>query len=99
MAQVEVNRLPDIQLVDSKEDELISDQYIKDQENAIKAAMASLTKRQQEAIYLKYYTNLSYAEIVSVMNISADAIYNLISKAIDVLQKEVPCRSTKCNTI
>lgn len=99
VAQVEVNRLPDVQLVDSKEDELISDQHTRDQESAIKAAIGRLTKRQQEAIYLKFYANLSYAEIVSVMNISADAIYNLVSKAIDVLQREVPSHGAKCNTI
>ena len=90
MAQVEVYQLPDTQLVDSKEDELISDQHSKDQQNALKLAMGNLTKRQQEAIYLKFYANLSYSEIVAIMNISADAIYNLISKAIDVLQREIP---------
>jgi len=87
-ARVEVNRLPDRQQVESREDQLISDQDSLDQQNALKLAISNLTKREQEAIYLKFYTNLSYEEIVGVMNISADSIYNLISKAIDVLQKE-----------
>jgi RNA polymerase sigma factor (sigma-70 family) len=90
MAQVEVYKLPDTQLVDSKEDELILDQHSKDQQDALRLAMGSLTRRQREAIHLKFYANLSYTEIVAIMNISADAIYNLISKAIDILQKEVP---------
>lgn len=89
-AQIEVKELPDTQLVDSKEDQLISDQRYLDQQNALKLAIGNLTKRQQEAIYLKFYANLSYEEIVGVMNISADSIYNLVSKAIDILQKEVP---------
>lgn len=89
-AQVEVNTLPDTQLVDSKEDQLIADQHSTDIQYALKYAIGNLTKRQQEAIHLKFYANLSYEEIVEVMNISADSIYNLVSKAIDVLQKEVP---------
>lgn len=87
-AQVEVNKLPDRQQVESREDQLISDQDSLDQQNALKLAISNLTRRQQEAIYLKFYANLSYEEIVRVMNISVDSIYNLISKAIDVLQKE-----------
>ncbi|HTE29456.1 MAG TPA: sigma-70 family RNA polymerase sigma factor [Chryseolinea sp.] len=89
-ALVEVSALPDIQLVDSKEDQLISDQNSVEQQEALRQAISNLTKRQREAIYLKFYANLSYREIVGVMNIRVDAIYNLISKAIDVLQKEIP---------
>jgi RNA polymerase sigma factor (sigma-70 family) len=48
-----------------------------------------LTKRQQEAIYLKFYSNLSYKEVAAIMSISVDSIYNLISKAIDSLQHEI----------
>jgi RNA polymerase sigma factor (sigma-70 family) len=52
-------------------------------------ALRTLTKRQQEAIYLKFYSNLSYKEVASIMSISVDSIYNLISKAIDSLQHEL----------
>jgi len=90
LAQVEVHKLPDTQLVDSKEEELIREQHSKDQQDTLNLAMASLTRRQREAIQLKFYANMSYTEIVAIMNISADAIYNLISKAIDILQREVP---------
>jgi RNA polymerase sigma factor (sigma-70 family) len=78
------------EFVDSKEAELITDQIDKEKQNSIARAMNSLTKRQQEAIYLKFYTDLTYSEISCVMKISADSIYNLVSKAIDVLQEDFP---------
>lgn len=87
---LQVYALPDTELVHSKEDELIHEQNLADKQRTLKIAIESLTKRQQEAIHLKFYANLSYEEIVEVMNISADAIYNLVSKAIDSLQKQVP---------
>ena len=48
-----------------------------------------LSKRQKEAIYLKYYANLSYPEIAGKMAISTDSIYNLVSKAIVTMQKQM----------
>jgi RNA polymerase sigma factor (sigma-70 family) len=89
-APLQVNSLPDTELVHSKEDELIHEQNLAEKQRTLKVAIEGLTKRQQEAIHLKFYANLSYDEIVEVMNISADAIYNLVSKAIDSLQKQVP---------
>lgn len=45
-----------------------------------------LTKRQREALFLKFYANLSYTEIAGMMAISTGSIYNLISKSIDSMQ-------------
>jgi RNA polymerase sigma factor (sigma-70 family) len=89
-APLKVNALPDTELVESKEDQIIFEQNLLDKQRTLSEAIKCLTKRQQEAIHLKFYANLSYDEIVGVMNISADAIYNLVSKAIDTLQKQVP---------
>ncbi|MEO5979068.1 MAG: sigma-70 family RNA polymerase sigma factor [Chryseolinea sp.] len=89
-APLKVDSLPDTEMVESKEDQIIFEQNLLDKQRTLNRAIKCLTKRQQEAIHLKFYANLSYEEIVGVMNISADAIYNLISKAIDTLQKQVP---------
>ncbi len=51
-------------------------------------SMQQLPKRQQEIIYLKYYLNLSYEEICSVMNIQYQVARNQISSAIKSLKKQ-----------
>jgi RNA polymerase sigma factor (sigma-70 family) len=49
-------------------------------------SMQQLPKRQQEIIYLKYFLNLSYEEICSVMNIQYQVARNQISSAIKSLK-------------
>lgn len=73
--------------VNSKEDQIISEQVMHDQQFMIMKAVDSLTKRQKEAIQLKFFSNLKYEEIAGMMSISTDSVYNLVSKAIINLQK------------
>ena len=73
--------------VNSKEDQIISEQLMHDQQFMIIRAVNSLTKRQKEAIQLKFYSNLRYEEIAGKMRISTDSAYNLVTKAIINLQK------------
>jgi RNA polymerase sigma factor (sigma-70 family) len=75
--------------VPCREDQLIADQIHLEQNYVVNKALSALTKRQQEAIYLKFYSDLSYKEVAAMMSISVDSIYNLISKAIDSLQHEL----------
>ncbi len=84
--QTEMKVLP-TEIVFSKEDQIISEQIIQDQHYRVNRAVDTLTKRQKEAIQLKFYSNLSYEEIAGLMKISTDSIYNLISKAIIALQQ------------
>jgi len=84
--QTEMDRFP-IGFVISKEDQIISEQLIFDQESKVNRAVNSLTKRQKEVIQLKFYANMSYEEIAGTMKISTDSIYNLVSKAIVNIQQ------------
>ncbi len=84
--KTEMDRLT-LEFTTSKEDQLISEQHAQDQQFMVSRAINSLTKRQKEAIQLKFYANLSYEEIAGMMKISTDSIYNLVSKAIINLQK------------
>jgi RNA polymerase sigma factor (sigma-70 family) len=84
--KTEIHKIP-MEIVYSKEDQLISEQLAQDQKYMVSRAVDSLTKRQKEAIHLKFYANLSYDEIAGMMKISTDSIYNLISKAINTLQQ------------
>jgi RNA polymerase sigma factor (sigma-70 family) len=86
--QIDLYNTP-IGIVQSKEDQMISEQVKQEQLCYFNRAINSLTKRQKEAIQLKFYSNLSYEEIAQKMEISTDSIYNLVSKAIDNLQQEL----------
>ncbi len=68
-------------------------QHEEDREKAakIEKMLATLSNRQREIIYLRFYQNLDYEEISEVMNINYQASRNLLSHAIKVLrQLEVP---------
>ncbi len=54
----------------------------------IDKALSNLPKRQREAIFLKFYSEMTYQEIADLMEISVQAVYNLISKSLLQLQKD-----------
>jgi RNA polymerase sigma factor (sigma-70 family) len=87
--QSEIAKIQAPDFVRCKEDQMIEDQIALEQHYTINKALQILTKRQREAVYLKFYCNLSYKEVAATMSISVDSIYNLISKAIDDLQLEL----------
>ncbi|GAB3320945.1 sigma-70 family RNA polymerase sigma factor [Larkinella ripae] len=68
---------------------LVAQQLDDEQKERILKALNTLTQRQKEAIYLKFYNNLSYEEIASIMALNVDSSYNLISKALGVLRKNI----------
>ncbi len=50
-------------------------------------ALAQLSARQKEIIYLKFYQNLSYEEVSDIMNINYQVARNLLSQAIKTMKK------------
>ena len=76
-------------VVSCHEESIIENQTGIEQQHSVTKAMKALTKRQKEAITLKFYGNLCYKEIAAIMCISVDSTYNLISKAVEVLQTEL----------
>ena len=48
-----------------------------------------LSNREREAIYLKYYSNLSINEIAEVMNISYQSVLNTLQKAFSKLRTRI----------
>lgn len=52
----------------------------------LETAMAGMTDRQREAIYLKFYEDLSYDEISEVLSITPKATYKLVYRALDHLR-------------
>jgi len=77
------------QLSSCREEQIIEDQTLLQQKHVVNRALNALTKRERQAVYLKFYSNLSYKEVADVMSIGVDSIYNLISKSIETLHGEL----------
>ena len=70
-----------------RENQLISDETAAAQLQQLQHALTGLTRRQREAIYLRFYQDLSYEEVAELMAMKIDSVYNTISKAISALKK------------
>lgn len=52
----------------------------------IQITIQELTRRQREAVILRYYNNMESKQISEVMGISVEAVHNLVYKAIQLLR-------------
>jgi RNA polymerase sigma factor (sigma-70 family) len=75
--------------VPSAENLLIDEETNFEMEGKVKVLLQKLSKRQKEAIYLKFYQELGYDEISDVMSISYQSVRTIIFKAIKTLRQEV----------
>jgi RNA polymerase sigma factor (sigma-70 family) len=71
----------------SHENFMIEQQENEEKRQLILMAVAQLTNRQKEIIYLKYYQNLSYEEISDIMNINYQVARNLLYQSIKAMKK------------
>lgn len=69
------------------EELLIHFETKKEHRKDLKEAIEKLSRKQKEAIYLKFYEGLTSSEIAMVMEINKQSVYNHISVAINKLQK------------
>lgn len=77
----------DFALTPPRETVIILDELYQERVAQLHQAIASLSRRQREAIYLRFFQNLSYGEVAELMSMQVDSVYNLVSKAIGVLKK------------
>lgn len=66
---------------------LIAEQASLEKREKVLAMLNLLTKRQQEALFLRYFEELNCDQIAAVMNVSKQAVYNLIHHALDELRR------------
>jgi RNA polymerase sigma factor (sigma-70 family) len=55
----------------------------------IEAGLESLTARQREAVYLRFYEDLSYEEVSEILNLNIGGTYKLIYRALDRLRDKL----------
>ncbi len=71
------------------EDSIVEMETKAEMSDQLRQAFEGLTKRQKEAVYLKYYAGLDYEDIGAVMNIGYQSLRNLISGAIKKMKENV----------
>lgn len=53
----------------------------------VEKGLAGLTPRQREAIYLRFYEDLTYEEVSEILNLNIGGTYKLIYRALDRLKE------------
>jgi RNA polymerase sigma factor (sigma-70 family) len=77
------------EVVLSHELQLIDIQISEERMKQLEQALKNLTKRQRDAIHLKFYGKLSYEEIAEIMDLNVRSVYNLVSKALEALYQDI----------
>ncbi len=71
----------------SPEDLLIQDQSSEYSNQRLLESLNKLPPRQKEAVYLRFFENLTYNDIAQVMSVSVAYLYELIHKGIQNLRR------------
>ena len=75
------------EVVYSHEEFLISQQSDTEQNARLLAALNQLSKRQREALYLKFFDGFSYERIAEVMSLNIQSVRNLVFNALKAVRK------------
>jgi len=76
-----------LEIVDPVEQNLIKNDERQELKSKLESARDTLTKRQAEAIFLKFDSGLDYDEICDIMNLTKEASYKLVNEALKRLSK------------
>ncbi|MCW3120028.1 MAG: polymerase, sigma-24 subunit, subfamily [Chitinophagaceae bacterium] len=77
------------------------DNFIVDKEthavlsHRLKIALTSLTSRQREAVYLRFYEALSYEETAEVMKSTVKSTYKLVARSLLKLKEVFPKKNSR----
>jgi len=72
---------------------LIAEEVSEQQSQQLQAAFSTLSTRQREALYLRYYQGLSYDDIAEIMDLNNQSARNLSSSALKRLRKHMTAGS------
>ena len=69
------------------EHQIIADEATEENSQRIRHLLTQLSKRQREAVYLRFYQDLAYDEIAQMMGINHHSVVNLIYEAVRQLRR------------
>jgi len=84
-SEVELENIP-FNATISWEETLIEEEENQAQKQKLAKAFEVLSSRQKEAVYLRYFEEMEYDDICTVMDINYQSVRNLISKAIQQMR-------------
>jgi len=90
--ELKYNNLDKVKLEDnfliefSHEDYLIQTQYEEGLRHKVIQALNQLSKKQREAVYLRYFEELEYSEISEIMNINLQSVKNNVHRGLIALR-------------
>ncbi len=70
----------------SHEEFLVSQQIDAEQRQRLTAALNRLSKRQREAVHLRYFENFTPSQIAQIMGLSDQSVYNLLYRSVQILR-------------
>jgi RNA polymerase sigma factor (sigma-70 family) len=73
----------------SYESMLVEEQTDFELKQKLSSAFGQLTRRQQEALYLRFYNHMTYDEIAGIMDISYQGVLNVMYKSIRFLREKL----------
>lgn len=76
-----------LQVGDSLEQQQVAQEELLEQQAALDRALATLSDRQREAVFLRFYENMDFKDIAALMGVTPRTVYKLIYRAIDTLQE------------
>ena len=71
----------------SVETSIIREESLAELSRKMRKVLASLSKRQQEVIYLRFYVDADIEEIAEIMSLNRQSVYNLLHDALKRLKK------------
>ena len=86
---IDMEKLPFIYTI-SAEDDLVENESEQLRYQHLNKAMANLSPRQKEAIYLKFVSDLSYEELGKVMRLNYQSARNLVFRGLEKLRTSFP---------
>lgn len=69
---------------------MIREEVARFQVNELKRQLLTLPAREREALYLRYYENLSVPEIAEMMHVNRQSVSNFLQKALSKLRSRWP---------
>ena len=75
--------------IESIEDSLIYDETVFQRNNKLASALTSLTKKQRQALDLRFSDNQSYEEIALILGINLESCRTLIYRSLKELRKKL----------
>ncbi len=72
---------------DPVETKIIVSEYHLESSQKVRKLLATLSPREQEVIFLRFYTDVDYSQIAEIMSIHRQSAYNLLHDALRKLKK------------